>query len=101
MSKSAAKTGTLLFHYHEKVYQDEQGNLWMSSSQGIWLDEIAQSFGKLYIFNFQTLKKTKKHDYLLKGENIEWISLGRNKGYVDFFGKRRRIHACVRNGLRK
>ena len=97
MSKGGTKTGTLLFHYHEKVYQDEQGKLWMSSSQGIWLDEIAQSFEKLYIFNFQTLKKTTKHDYLLKGENIEWISLGTNQGYVDFFGKRRRIHALCKN----
>lgn len=96
MSKSAANTGTLLFHYHEKVYQDDQGRLWMSSSQGIWLDEIAQSFEKLYIFNFQTLKKTKKHDYLLQGDNIEWLSLGTNQGYVDFFGKRRRIRTLCK-----
>lgn len=96
MPKSALHTGTLIFHYHEKVYQDEQGKLWMSSSQGIWLDEIAQNFQKLYIFNFQTLKKTKKHDYLLKGENVEWISLGTNQGYVDFFGKRRRFHALCK-----
>jgi glycosyltransferase involved in cell wall biosynthesis len=101
MSKSATNTGTLLFHYHEKVYQDEQGKLWMSSSQGIWLDEIAQSFEKLYIFNFQTLKKTTKHDYLLKGENIEWISLGTNQGYIDFFGKRRRIHALSKKWSHK
>jgi glycosyltransferase involved in cell wall biosynthesis len=92
MLKSNSNIGTLLFHYHEKVYQDEQGNLWMSSGQGIWLDEIAQNFEKLYIFNFQTLTKTKKHDYILEGKNIEWISLGTNQGYVDFFRKRRRIH---------
>lgn len=96
MSNSTTNSGSLLFHYHEKVYQDEQGNLWMSSSQGIWLDEIAKSFEKLYIFNFQTLKKTKNHDYLLKGENIEWLSLGTNQGYVDFFAKRRRIHALCK-----
>ena len=96
MSKNAANTGTLLFHYHEKVYQDEQGKLWMSCSQGIWLDEIAQNLEKLYLLNFQTLVKTKKHDYLLKGENIEWLSLGTNLGYVDFFGKRRRIRALCK-----
>lgn len=96
MSKSAANTGTLLFHYHEKVYRDEHGNLWMSSSQGIWIDEIAQSFEKLYIFNFQIIKKTKKYDYQLKGDNIEWINLGINKGYVDFFSKRCRINALCK-----
>lgn len=96
MLKSAPNTGTILFHYHEKVFQDSKGDLWMSSSQGIWLDEIAQSFEKLFILNFQTLKKTEKHDYHLKGENIEWISLGTNQGYVDFFSKRRRIHGLCK-----
>ena len=93
MSKSVVSTETLLFHYHEKVYQDRQGGLWMSSSQGVWLDEISQSFEKLYIMNFQTTDKTKKHDYLLNGKNIMLISLGINQGYVDFFRKRLRIRA--------
>lgn len=96
MKKSALSTGSLLYHYHEKVYKDEQGKLWMSSSQGIWLDEIAQSFEKLYIFNFQILNKTEKYDYILKSPNIVWISLGTNTGYVDFIAKRRRIRALCK-----
>ena len=73
----------------------------MSSSQGIWLDEIAQSFEKLFILNFQTLKKTEKHDYHLKGENIEWISLGTNQGYGISLVSAVEFMVYVRSGPRK
>lgn len=91
MSYSDSKSGSLLFHYHEKVYRDEDDNLWMSSSQGIWLDAIAQHFNKLYVLNFQAYEKTRKHDYYLKSDHVELISLGENIGYRDFFKKRKRI----------
>lgn len=91
MPSSISTSGTMLFHHHEKVYQDEQGKLWMSSSLGIWLDEIAKNVERLLIFNFEEFKKTNKHDYCLSQMNIELISLGSNLGYVDYFSKRIRI----------
>ena len=90
------KQGELLFHHHESVYQDPRGGLWLSSSLGIWLDEVASRVDRLYILKFQTIHKSKKHDYQLRQGNIQWINLGANRGYLDFVKKRKRVDSECR-----
>jgi len=83
--------GSIIFHYHQKIYKDEKGGLWMASGQGIWLDELAKNFDKLILLNFETPNKGAEQDYLLQSANIQWVNLGYNRGYFDFLRKRKRI----------
>ena len=97
LSKPTKKEGSIIFHHHEKVYKDENGGLWISSTLGLWLDELAIAFDEFYFLSFVSPTKTLKHDHQLNQANVQWINLGLNKGYIDFFSKRKRISAICKN----
>lgn len=85
------KLTSLLFHYHTKIFVDNEGGLWLPSSLGLWLEELATHFEKVALIHFEAPHKNESHDYRLSGNNIQLESLGENKGYTDFFSKRKKI----------
>lgn len=65
------------FYYHIPVYVDTSGKIWLPSFLGVFLDSLAANSAELHLYlHEEKTVDSKMNDYSLKGENINFHSLG-------------------------
>ena len=84
----------LIFFHHSKLFVDEFGKYWISSSIGIWLNELSKYFD-ISLLLFTTEKKRGDQDIIIN-DNINLINLKNYNSYTDFFKKRRNLYKILK-----
>lgn len=87
---------SILIHHHATVYTDPQTGLrYTYSFIGRWINELSLHFEKVGILLHESSVKSKRHDTLLIGDNIQLESLGAPGRAYDRFQKMARVkEAC-------
>ena len=75
----------IIFFHHNKVFIDEFGCCWYSSSIGLWLNELSKYFEISLLSNKSKIKY--RFQDLPLNKNIKLIDLGYSRPYIDFFKK--------------
>ena len=81
----------LLIHHHAVAYVDSEGQIWLPSFIGRWVNELADHFDEIGLLLYQTEKQSSRQDTCVDKGNVVLHSLGASGNMWDRFGRMRRL----------
>ncbi len=86
----------ILIHNHDLVYKDKNGDMYLSSGIGRWINSLSPHFEKIGLLFHESTHKTPKQNTKLDSKNIKLITLGPPGYYFDYFKRINRIKKICR-----
>jgi len=68
----------ILFHHHTTAFE-EDGNLWVQSFIGQWIDDLSTHFEAVGLLLYISESKLPQHDYCINSKNVSLVSLGHSR----------------------